>query len=142
MDAVVKVKRLRDDAHIPKYIRPGDAAFDLYSTEDWVLQPNEQHVFFIGVAMAIPDGHVGLIWDRSSMGVKYGIKVLGGVIDHTYRGDIGVCLVNVTKIPHEVKKGDRIAQMLIQQVFTAEILEVENLDETARGEGRFGSSGR
>jgi dUTP pyrophosphatase len=143
MDApLLRIRKLRDDAQIPVYKRPGDAAFDLFSTEDWVLQPQEQHIFFIGIAMAIPEGHVGLIWDRSGMGAKHGIKTLGGVIDHTYRGEIGVGLINLTKVPYEIKKGDRIAQMLIQEVITADIREVENLDETQRGLGAFGSSGR
>lgn len=142
MIPIVKIKKLRPEAQTPLYKRPGDAAFDLFSTEDWTLAPNEQHIFFIGIAMAIPEGHVGLIWDRSGMGAKNGIKTLGGVIDHTYRGEIGVGLINLTKIPYEVKKGDRIAQMLIQEVITADIHEVEDLDETQRGLGAFGSSGR
>jgi dUTP pyrophosphatase len=142
MNPTVRIKRLREDAQIPLYKRPGDAAFDLFSCEDWVLQPNEQHIFQIGIAMGIAEGYVGLIWDRSGLGAKHGIKVLGGVIDHTYRGEIGVGLINVTKVPYEVKKGDRIAQMLIQPVYTAEIHEVEDLDETQRGLGGFGSSGR
>lgn len=142
MNPVVRIKKLRDDAQIPLYKRPGDAAFDLFSAEDWTLVPNEQHIFKIGIAMAIPEGHVGLIWDRSGMGAVHGIKTLGGVIDHTYRGEIGVGLINLTKGPYEVKKGDRIAQMLIQEVITAEIHEVEDLDETQRGLGGFGSSGK
>ena len=142
MNPVVRIKKLRDDAHVPLYKRPGDAAFDLFSCEDWTLAPHEQHIFQIGIAMAIQEGCVGLIWDRSGLGAKFGIKVLGGVIDHTYRGEIGVGLINLTKVPYEVKKGDRIAQMLIQQVYTADIQEVEDLDETVRGTGAFGSSGR
>lgn len=142
MQPVVRIKKLKDDAQVPLYKRPGDAAFDLFSCEDWTLQPHEQHIFPIGIAMAIQQGCAGLIWDRSGMGAKHGIKVLGGVIDHTYRGEIGVGLINLTKVPYEVRKGDRIAQMLIQPVYTAELQEVDDLDETARGEGGFGSSGR
>ena len=138
----VKIKKLRDDAIIPKYGRIGDAGFDFYSREEWILQPGEQHVFETGIAMAIPEGTVGLVWDRSGMAAKNGVKTMAGVLDHTYRGEIGLVLVNVTKKPYEVKKGDRIAQMLIQPILTADIEVVEDLDETIRSTGRFGSSGR
>jgi dUTP pyrophosphatase len=142
MNTTVKVKRLNEHATLPLYKRPGDAAFDLFSCEDWTLEPHEQHIFQIGIAMAIPEGHVGLIWDRSGLGAKHGIKTLGGVIDHTYRGEVGVGLINLTKAQYNVKKGDRIAQMLIQKVETAKLEEVADLDETHRGAEGFGSSGR
>jgi dUTP pyrophosphatase len=115
---------------------------DLASREDKTLQQGEQHLFKLGFAMAIPEGTVALVWDRSGMAAKHGIKTMAGVIDCTYRGEVGVVLVNVRKEPYGVKKGDRIAQMLIQPVHTASIEVVEELSETVRGDGGFGSSGR
>lgn len=138
----VRIKKVRDDAIVPRYGRPGDAGFDFYSREDVILQPQEQHIFETGIAMAIPEGTVGLVWDRSGMAAKNGVKTMAGVLDHTFRGEIGLVLVNVTKKPYEVKKGDRIAQMLIQPIYTAEISVVDELDSTVRSDGRFGSSGR
>ena len=138
----IRIKKLNDDATLPAYGRPGDAGLDLASREDWTLQPGEQHVFKLGIALAIPSGTVGLIWDRSGLAAKHGIKTMAGVLDHTYRGELGVVLMNVSKVPYEVKKGDRIAQLLIQPIHTVSVTEVDDLDETHRGAGGFGSSGR
>lgn len=138
----VQIKKLTPDATLPAYGRPGDAGLDLVSKEDYTLVPGEQHVFKLGIALAIPEGTVGLVWDRSGMAAKHGIKTMAGVLDHTYRGELGVVLMNIAKHPYEVKKGDRIAQLLIQPIYTAMITEVDELSETIRGEGGFGSSGR
>lgn len=142
MNPVIKIKRLHDDVQVPVYKRPGDAGLDLFSREDWVLMPNEPHAFKVGFHIAIPEGYVGLLWDRSGLGVVHGIKVLGGVLDHTFRGEIAVGLVNTTKVPYEVKKGDRIVQLLIQPIATATVEVVDELDETVRGTNALGSSGR
>jgi dUTP pyrophosphatase len=136
------VKKLKDDAQLPAYGRPGDAGMDLFSCEEFTLQPDEQHIFKTGIAIAIPEGYVGLVWDRSGMAAKNGVKTMAGVIDHTYRGELGIVLINLAQKPYEVKKGDRIAQLLIQPIITADIREVEEIDETQRGLGGFGSSGR
>ncbi|MDD9954454.1 MAG: dUTP diphosphatase [Candidatus Woesearchaeota archaeon] len=138
----VQFKKLHDDVTIPHHKRAGDAGMDLSSREDFTLVPGEQHIFKLGLAMAIPEGTVALIWDRSGMAAKHGVKTMAGVIDHTYRGELGVVLMNIGKEPYDVKKGDRIAQMLIQPVHTADVEEVAELSETIRGEGGFGSSGR
>ena len=137
----LKIKKLHPDATLPKYLRPGDAAMDLYSNENKVLQPNQRELISTGIAMAIPLGNVGLIWDRSGMAANHGIKCMGGVIDSNYRGELKVILHNLTNQPFTVEKGMRIAQMLIQQVEQKEILEVEELDDSVRGEKGFGSSG-
>lgn len=142
MNVQLKIKKLHDDVELPVYKRPGDAGLDLFSREEVILQPHVQHVFRLGFCMSLPEGVVALIWDRSGMGAKNGIKILGGVMDHTYRGEYMVTLINLTKMPYEVKKGDRIAQLLIQPIMTADIHEVDELDETQRGLGAFGSSGR
>lgn len=138
----MQLRKLAENVKLPAYKRPGDAGLDLYSREDHVLQPGEQHVFKLGFAMAIPEGTVALIWDRSGLAAKHGVTTLAGVIDHTYRGEVGVVLMNASRQAYEVKSGDRIAQMLVQHVHTADIREVDELPETVRGEGGFGSSGR
>lgn len=94
-----------------------------------------------GIALRVPTGHVGLIWDRSGMGFK-SIKVFGGVIDSEYRGDVTVCLGNFSFFDYTVKAGDKIAQILIQEVKHSELREVTELDETSRGDKGFGSSGK
>jgi dUTP pyrophosphatase len=91
--------------------------------------------------MAIPEGYVGLIWPRSGMAYKYGLDVFAGVIDSGYRGDIGVILYNSQYNSYEINKGDRIAQILIQKVEDFELVEVDDLEDSQRGKGGFGSSG-
>jgi dUTP pyrophosphatase len=95
-----------------------------------------------GLAMAIPEGHVGLIWDKSGNAIKRGLKVLGGVVDAGYRGEIKVGIINHGTESHTFDVGDKVAQMLLQEVHHADFEEVESLDETARGEGGFGSTGK
>jgi dUTP pyrophosphatase len=138
----VKFKKLHDDVQTPSHGRPGDAGLDIYSYEDKTLVPNEQHIFKTGFSLAIPQGYVALIWDRSGMAAKNGVKVMGGVLDYTYRGEVGVVLINLTHKPYDVKTGDRIAQLLIQPIATAEVEIVDDLEDTNRGTGGFGSSGR
>ena len=112
----IKVKRLHPGAILPKYIRPQDAAMDLYSCESITIPPHQRVLVPIGIAMAIPQGFVGLIWDRSGMAANFGIKSMGGVIDCNYRGEIKVILHNLTPQPFRIEKGTRIGQMLIQEV--------------------------
>lgn len=138
----LRIKKTDKDAILPSYGHEDDAAFDMYSTEKVVLEPGKRHAFATGIAMQIPSGHVGLIWDRSSVGIKHGIKVLGGVIDASFRGEVKVGLVNLRQDAYTFEKGDKIAQMLIQKVERVDITEVEELSETVRGEGGFGSTGK
>ena len=138
---MLRIKKLSKSAIIPKYIREGDAAMDLYANEDVVLQPGVQHAVKTGIAMAIPKDHVGLIWDRSGLAVRNGLKTMGGVIDSNYRGEIGVITINLSSEPFKVEKGMRIAQMIIQRVEVMDVEEVNDLDETVRGSDAFGSSG-
>ena len=137
----IKIKKLHPEATMPKYLRPGDAAMDLYSCENKIIQPNQRELISTGIAMAIPREHVGLIWDRSGMAANHGIKSMGGVIDSNYRGEIKVILHNLTNQAFTIEKGMRIAQMLIQEVTQNQIIEVEELDDTVRGEKAFGSTG-
>ena len=141
MSIEIKVKKSHPDAILPRYAHQGDAGMDLFSCENYVLKPGERKLFGTGLKIEVPRGYVSLIWDKSGM-ASNGIKTMGGVIEHTYRGEYGVILLNASDKNYEIKKGDKIAQLLIQPVETAEITEVEELSETSRGEGGFGSTGR
>lgn len=138
----VQIKRLRPGIILPAYKHPGDAGLDIYSPESFVLQPGERRMVPTGWSLALPEGYVALIWDRSGIAAKNGITNLAGVIEWSYRGEYGVVLLNTSAEPYEVKAGDRIAQLLIQPIATAELQEVEELPPSIRGEGGFGSSGR
>jgi dUTP pyrophosphatase len=136
----LRVKRIQKDAKLPSYGHPGDAGMDLYAVEDVVLERGNPVPVPTGIQVAIPKGYVGLVWDKSGVSLN-GVHRLAGVIDAGYRGEIRVVLINLTEKPYTVVKGKKIAQMLIQPVFTAEIEEANNLDGTDRGEGGFGSTG-
>lgn len=137
----IKVKKINADAVLPRYAHPGDAGMDLFSCENYALKPGERKLFGTGLKIEIPAGYVSLIWDKSGIANK-GIKTMGGVIEHTYRGEYKVILLNTSDKNYEIKMGDKIAQLLIQPVETVEILEFDELSETSRGEGGFGSTGR
>jgi dUTP pyrophosphatase len=138
----IKIKRLHPDLQIPKYAHPGDAGMDIYSLEDVVLKSGERHHFKAGFALELPEGYVALIWDKSGLASKYGITCFGGVIEYTYRGEYGVVLYNAGDEDFHVSCGDKIAQLLIQKIETAEIEEVKELSDSLRGEGGFGSTGK
>lgn len=135
------IKKLTENAKIDPPAKNGDAGYDMYSIEDKILEPNIPVKIKTGIAMHIPDNNVGLIWDRSSMGSK-GIKTLGGVVDSSYRGEIMVCMINLTRENYEIKSGDKIAQMIFQEYKMFEIEEINDLQESERGENGFGSTGK
>lgn len=137
----VLIKRINKDIEIPKYAKQGDAAFDLRACASRVIKAGEKELIKTGLHVAIPQGYAGLIWDRSGLAVKHDLHCLAGVIDSGYRGELGVVLKNLGKEDFLVGKGMRIAQMLIQPVVSAKLHEVEELDDTDRGEGGFGSTG-
>jgi dUTP pyrophosphatase len=137
----VKIHRTDKTVDAPTYAKKGDAAFDLRSSEEKLLKPGEKHVVKTGLRVAIPEGFVGLVWDRSGLAAKNGIHCLAGVIDCTYRGEVGVVVKNLGHDDFLVEKNMRIAQMLIQPIATATLTEVEELDETVRGAGGFGHTG-
>jgi len=137
----LKVKRLAPDAKLPVYQHRGDAGLDLYSAADDVLPPGELKAVATGIKLAIPEGHVGLVWDKSGISLQ-GVHRLAGVVDAGYRGEVKVVLVNLGKEPFTIAKGMKIAQLLIQPVVAVEVSEEDDLDDTARGEGGFGSTGR
>lgn len=135
------VKRLSADAKTPTRAHTGDAGLDLYSLNDVTLTPHEPVRVPLGVAMALPEGHVGLICDRSSLGSK-GIRVLGGVVDAGYRGEVQVVLINLRNEALTLARGDKIAQMLVLPVNLCAVEERDELGTTVRDTGGFGSTGR
>ncbi|MEX2028981.1 MAG: dUTP diphosphatase [Candidatus Paceibacterota bacterium] len=137
----LNVKKLRPDAKLPTHGHPGDAAMDFYCVEDVIFPPGKQERVHTGVAVEIPEGHVGLIWDKSSISFNLGLKVMGGVIDSGYRGEIIMNFLNVSNKEVLVAKDHKIAQMLIQKFEHCDIVEVDTLSETVRGHGREGSTG-
>ena len=136
-----EVKLLHDSAKPPTKGHMYDAGWDLYAFETVSIPAGATVLVSTGIAMAIPKGYAGLIWDRSSMGVK-GLHRHAGVVDCNYRGEVKVCLHNTTKEPYHIERGDRIAQILIQEAPTFIQHVVHELDSTDRGDGGFGSTGK
>ncbi len=137
----IKIKKIDKDAILPMYADKMDAGMDFFSNVEAVLNPGERKLIPTGVSMEIPEGYVGLIWDKSGIATKYGIKTMAGVIDSGYRGEILILLHNLSSEEFRIQKGSKIAQMLIQPVKQEEIIEAEELDETERGSKGFGSTG-
>lgn len=137
----LKFKRLKKSAKLPTYGHPGDAGIDFYAIENVVFLPGKQKSIHTGLAVEIPKGYVGLIWDKSGISFRMGLKVMGGVIDSGYRGEIIMNLLNTSKKKVVIKKGHKVAQMIIQKYEHCDIAEVKNLSETVRGGKREGSTG-
>jgi dUTP pyrophosphatase len=144
-DAVdVPVRRLDPDLPLPSYAHPGDAGADLVAAEDVELAPGERRLVHTGVAVALPDGYVGLVHPRSGLAARLGVTVLNapGTVDAGYRGEILVNLVNHDRAGTvKIARGDRIAQLLVQRVERARFHPVDELPDTARGAGGHGSTG-
>ena len=136
-----EVKLLHSSAKAPTKGHVNDAGWDLYSSEGVSIPAGATVLVSTGISIAVPKEHVALIWDRSSMGVK-GVHRHAGVIDSGYRGEVKVCLHNTTKEPYHIERGDRIAQMLIQEAPNFIQHVVHELDSTDRGDGGFGSTGK
>lgn len=139
---LLKIKKLRADAKIPSYAHHGDAGFDLFAVEEAVIPRGERVLVGTGIALEIPDGFVGLIWDKSGLATAHGLKTLGGVIDAGYRGEIKVGIINLSAEDYTIGTGHKVAQMLIQKVERATIEEAPELSDAPRGEGGFGSTGK
>lgn len=137
----LQVQKLHPDAKIPTFAHDNDAGMDLYTTQEITINPGERVQIATGIALAIPDGYVGLIWDKSGLSHKAGLKSIGGVVDAGYRGEIFVGLLNTSNTAHSFLVGDKITQILIQKVEHPTIFEVASLDDTQRGGGAFGSTG-
>ncbi len=137
----IKIKKLHPDTKLPNYAHPGDVGLDMYSIEkDTVIEPGEREVFGCGFALEFEEGYAAIVKDKSGM-AKSGMKTSGGVYDAGYRGEYNVILTNFTKKPVEIKKGQKIAQLIIFPVAIAELEEVETLNDSSRGDGKYGSTG-
>ena len=141
------IKKLHPNAILPTYGSAGAAGADLYALiegDPVVINPGETVMIHTGLAMAIPEGYVGLNFARSGLASKRGLTPANkvGVIDSDYRGELMVALHNHGKVPQTVENGDRIAQFLIMPVITADFVETDTLDDTERGAGGFGSTGK
>jgi len=140
----IEFKLLHELAQAPKYAHDGDAGADLVCIEDVKLAPGERSLVATGVAIGLPAGYVGLVHPRSGLATKHGIGIVNtpGTIDSGYRGELKVCLINLD--PTEsvtLPAGSRIAQLVIQEVTTAQFIQVQELDETERSDKGFGSTG-
>lgn len=141
---LLRVRRLDPDVPLPSYAHPGDAGLDLASSEQRVLAPGERAAVATGLAVAVPEGWVGLVHPRSGLSLRDGVTVVNapGTVDSGYRGELKVLLVNLGDRPVEISRGERIAQLVLQRFGRASVVEVDELDDTARGTGGFGSTGR
>lgn len=137
----IKFQKILKEAITPSYAHQGDAGLDIFSAEDAVIKAGERKNIRTGLKMELPEGYVALMWDKSGLALKNGVKTMAGVIDSCYRGEIGIVLVNLGKKDFEIRKGQKIAQMLIQKVENAEIELAKKLSDTRRAEGGFGSTG-
>lgn len=140
----LNIQRLDNDVELPRYAYPGDAGLDLRSNADLVIEPFERRLIPTGLAIAIPEGYAGFVQPRSGLALRQGLSFPNtpGLIDSHYRGELKVVAINLD--PHNpirIKRGDRIAQLVIQEVPVVSLVEVKELDETDRGSGGFGSSG-
>lgn len=138
----IKIIKLNQSAKIPSYAHYGDAGMDLYSLNKTVVEPQKRKAVSTGIALEIPKGFVGLIWDKSGLALNNGIKTMAGVIDSGYRGEIQIVVCNTSQKQFIFGKGDKVAQMLIQKIESPEIVEVDKLANTNRGTGGFGSTGK
>ncbi len=139
--------KLHPDAKMPVYGSAGAAGADLSALcppEGVTIRPGQRAMIPTGIAVQLPAGYVGLLCARSSLGVKHGLSLPNGVgvIDWDYRGQIQVALLNLSQTPYTIVPGERIAQLLVMPVCQAEFVQAESLEDTARGQGGFGSTGR
>lgn len=140
----IKIQKINEDATLPKYARPGDSGADLFSTRDYTLKPGEKVLIGTGIKLQIPEGYEGQIRSKSGLAAKHGIAVLNspGTIDSHFRGEVGVILINHGRESYNVEKGQKVAQLVFQKVEQGRFKLAESLDETVRGEGGFGSTGK
>ncbi len=137
------VRRLRPDVPLPVYAHDGDAGLDLAAADETAIASGQRVAVATGLAIAVPRGWVGLVHPRSGLALKQGVTVANapGTIDAGYRGELKVLLVNLGPRTVVLRAGERIAQLLLQQVGQARVVEVDELDETSRGAAGFGSTG-
>lgn len=138
----VYIQKIDPFAKSPIYAYEGDAGMDLFSCRDYKILPGLKGVISTGIKMAIPQGYAGFVWDKSGIAVKNHMKSMAGVIDSNYRGEVKVVLINLGSQIYNIKKGEKIAQLVIKPVESVQIVEVDELESNEnRGESGFGSSG-
>ena len=139
----LKIKRLNKNAVLPQYAHPGDAGLDLFSIERKEIPPGQSTVIKTGIVIELPENTEAQVRPRSGLALNHQVTVLNtpGTIDHGYRGEVRVILINHGKNNFIVEEGMKIAQMVIQPVLTVEVVPVDDVSETQRGEGGFGSTG-
>jgi dUTP pyrophosphatase len=140
---IVHIAKIHEDAILPHYVHPGDSGMDLYSIEDLTIASGETRLVHTGLKIAVPENYEAQVRPKSGLALKHSVTVLNtpGTVDSGYRGEVCVILINHGREPFHIQKHTKIAQMVICPVVQAEIVEVASLDETARGEGGFGSTG-
>lgn len=139
---VLKFQLLSSDVRLPQYAHDTDAGFDIFALEGAVLAPGARNLFKTGLSSQIPQGWYVQFFDKSSVAAKLGLHVLGGVIDSAYRGEWGVVLYNLSGEEVVIEKGDKIVQGILLPITQPEIVQVEELEDSDRGTGGFGSTGR
>lgn len=137
----LKLVKINPAATLPEYAHPGDAAMDLFCAQETKIEPRGRGMIPTGIAFEIPDGFVGLIWDRSGLAAKGGLTTMAGVIDSGFRGEVTVVMHNTTEEAVTFNAGDKIAQMLIQPVERPSIEVVQELSSSTRGTKAWGSTG-
>ncbi len=137
----IKVKKLKENAKLPMYAHPGDVGMDLYATEEVVIKPGERVYIYHGFALEFEIGYAAIIKDKSSIS-KAGLHTMGGVFDAGFRGEYNTLLVNLGNEPYTIEEGDKVSQLIIYPVAIADLEETDTLNESARGAGAFGSTGR
>jgi dUTP pyrophosphatase len=138
----IRIKLTNENSKIPSKTSPDEAGYDLYSSEDCIIKPMERRLVKTGVSLAIPYGYYGHISDRSGMALKKGAHCLGKIVDPTYRGEIGVIILNTDMFESiKIQKGDRMAQIIFKKYENVEFIQESALDKTERDGKGFGSSG-
>lgn len=139
----VKVKKITNDAKIPKIEHEGDAGFDIYSNEETTILPMERKLIGTGISISVPKGFEAQVRPKSGLAINHGLTLLNtpGTIDAGYRGEVKVILMNLGKKEYKIEKGKKIAQVVFNKIEEPELIEVDELDESKRGENGFGSTG-
>ena len=137
----IKIKKLDENARVPQFALEGDAGMDLFANESAVLEAGEKMTCKTGIAIKIPRGYGGFVWDKSSLSHKFGIKILGGVFDSNYTGEYLIGLINLGREEYVIEKGQKLAQVVFKRIEEPEIEIVTILEETNRSAGAFGSTG-
>lgn len=137
----IKFQKINKNSQVPTYAYSTDAGMDIFSAEKYLLEPGQNHAFSTGIIVEIPVGYVGLIMEKSGLALKRQISVMGGIIDAGYRGELKVILLNNSNKNQEFKIGDKLAQLLVQQIESVNLIKSDKLSESDRQSGGFGSTG-